>query len=151
MIFYFLIKALFGNVNTVSYYINSFLLTRYGVGYVWIVLIYLYCAISVPFLHKIKNKKWLFVACAIIYIVYEIAYFCGIGTENKFIMSTIYYMIPYAILTAIGLNFESLKKRTKIIICVLSFISFLTLAIYFFIKTGDLVSVSHYKYPPVFY
>ena len=149
--FCFLMQFLFGNIYSAKHYINSFLLTRYGIGYVWIVLIYLYCAILTPLLNKIKTKTWFLPFLIVIYIAYELLFHFQIGTSNKIILSTFYYIIPYGILTAIGLKYESLKKTYKIIICLLSFVGFTSIAIYYFVKTGELVSVSHFKYPPTLY
>lgn len=149
--FYFIVQAIFNNTYSIKYYINSFLLTRYGIGYVWIVLIYLYCALVIPLFHYTKNKKILFSLTVVVYIIYEFAYFYNIGTDNKFLMSTVYYIIPYATLTAIGFHYDSMSKKLKIFICTVSFATFISIAIYLYIKTGELVSVSHYKYPPVLY
>ncbi len=151
LVFYFITQLLFGNIYSVKHYINSFLLTRYGIGYVWIVLIYLYCALLTPFFNKVLSKKWLLPILAIVYIAYELLFYYQVGTNNKIILSTFYYIIPYGILTVIGLNYESFKKSHKIVICSLSFVGFILIAIYYFVKTGELISVSHFKYPPTFY
>lgn len=149
--FFFLLNALLGNVYSAEYYFNSFLLTRYGIGYVWIVLIYLYCAVLAPFLAKAEYGKAVWLTAAVIYVLYELAYYYGLGTESKLIMSTVYFIIPYGILTMIGLHYEKMKKRVKITVCVSAFLIFLILAVYYWVASGSCQQVSIAKYPPRLY
>ena len=107
LLFFFSIKACFGTVNTFRYYIDSFLLTTYGIVYVWIILIYLYCALTVVLCTHLK-PSWQFMAA--VYILYEIAFYMGVGIGNRFILSTIYYLIPYGTVTWIGFNYKKKEK-----------------------------------------
>lgn len=92
-------------------YIASFCLTRYGIAYVWIILIYIYCAILTPLYSRIKISKKTVFGLAVIYIIYELAYELRIGVENKLIYTTFYYIVPYGILAFIGYYFCYVKRE----------------------------------------
>lgn len=151
LVFFFLVKAAFGETNNVRYYIYSFMLTRYGIGYVWIVLIYLFCAILTPAACKMGygKKTWLITVSA--YVLYEIAFYFSLGTESRFIMSTVYYIIPYGMITIIGFYYDVMKKRQKVLLFLLSGITFLLMAIYYYVAIGEFQLVSIAKYPPRIY
>ena len=51
-VFSFLAAA--GTVYPLKYYLFSFCLTTNGIAYVWIILIFLYCALLSPFLKKLS-------------------------------------------------------------------------------------------------
>lgn len=113
LVIFFALMVVTGNVFDVAYYLYSFALTRYGIGYVWIILIYLYSALMIPVFDKLSTVKndWIVVAAA--YLVFEIAYFFGIGTDNKLVDSTFYYIIPYGVLTYLGFHYREFSGRTK--------------------------------------
>ena len=70
-----------GKFESIEYYLYSFGLTRYGIGYVWIILIYLYCAILVPLFDKISFTPLNSIIIIICYILYEICFYYSIGTH----------------------------------------------------------------------
>ena len=97
---------------------------------------------------EFTRKTTLFLAA--IYIIYEIAYYYGIGTENKLIDTTFYYMIPYGgVLTYLGFNYSRIKKKNMVVI--ISFSVFLCLLVYYWVKLGSFQSVQISKYPPRLY
>lgn len=149
--FFFLIQGAVGITYSWKYYLASYLLTRYGIGYVWIVLIYLYCAVLVPFLSPVRSRKGLWVIILVIYLLYEAAYFLKIGTENIVILNTVYYIIPYGVLTALGICHGHMEKKTKVLICAAAFTGFICAALYYRITCGSFQLVSIVKYPPRFY
>ena len=135
----------------IKYYVDSFLLTRYGIGYVWIVLIYLYSAVLVPlFYNKSPSGSDAIVIC-LVYVLYELAYHYQIGIRYKVIETTFYYIIPYGIITYLGYHYSGFSSRTKYSVTILSGVTFIVLIVYYLLETGTFQSVSAYKYPPRLY
>lgn len=149
--FFFLLKAICGEVNKFSYYVYSFLLTRYGIGYVWIVLIYIYCAILTPAIHHFGYGKKLWIGIVCVYVIYEVCYAQGWGCYNRLIMSTFYYVIPYGIVTAIGFHYEKMSRPVKLSLCIFSGLVFMLLAYYYYKQMGSFQRVQIAKYPPRLY
>lgn len=151
LLFYFSLMFLATKDHrSLEYYIASFCLTRYGIGYVWIILIYLYSAMLIPLYSKIgfSVKTTLFIVA--LYFVYEIAYYYRIGTDNRLIDTTFYYIVPYGgVLTYLGFNYNRIKRKKAI--AIFSLFIFIGLMIYYWIKLGSFQSVQIAKYPPRFY
>ena len=149
---YFIIRAIAQKeLFSIDYYINTYLLTRYGFGYVWIILIYLYSALLVPLFAKFKFSYKSILAIVLIYILYEICYCSGIGVNSKTVETTFYYIIPYGLLTFLGYNFSKISYKGKYIIIAISFLLFAGLAAYYAITTESLQNVQIAKYPPRLY
>ena len=152
LISYFIIQALltkkfFG----VKYYLASFLLTRYGFKYVWIILIYLYSAFLVPIYRRFGYHIKSIIVVLLIYIAYELLYFFGIGVSNKLVDTTIFYIVPYGMLTFVGFNIEKMKKKEKNLLLYISLSLFIFLSLYYHYKTGSFQLVQIAKYPPRIY
>ena len=145
--FYFCLLYILGHAFPVSYYLLSYALTIYGIGYVWVILIYIYSASLIPVFSKLgKTLSVCLVATA--YILYETAFHFGIGTDSRFVLTTIYNIIPYGLLTFLGFMYPLISEsgKTFIIICSCSF--FLVTAVYSFIFDGSFLSTQLFKYPP---
>jgi peptidoglycan/LPS O-acetylase OafA/YrhL len=134
-----------------KYYLSSFALTRYGIGYVWVILVYLYSALLIPLYSKIKLSKYGMFGIAVIYILYELAYYFQIGVDNKFLDTTFYYLVPYGVLTYLGYNYRHIEKKQKGIIVVAALAIFVGLGIYYWLKCGNPQLVQIAKYPPRLY
>ena len=152
LLFYFILQLLFsGKIMGASYYIYSFCLTRYGIGYVWIMLVFLYSALFVPFSAIINKRKYGFLFIIVLYILYELFFQLHIGAQYKIVDTTIYYLIPYGALTYLGCCYSNMKKQTKyIILCIACFL-FIGLGIYYWMLNGAFQSVQFAKYPPRLY
>ncbi len=152
LVFYFLFQFLiFKNQYTTRYYIDSFLLTRYAIGYVWIILIYLYCSLLVPFFHKIGfSFKSLFLIIGI-YILYEIFYYFRIGFDYKIIETTFYYIIPYGFIAYLGYFYPKMKDKRKDQIIGFSFLFFISCLLFYYFKNNTFPYLYDYKYPPILY
>ena len=128
--------------------ITSYNLTS-GIGYVWIIRIYLLSAIAVPILMNIKKYKKTIIA--ILFIVYEVLFYT-IGNANGILEHIVYYLIPYGLLCVyIGmrLNDWDNKKILKVSgVCLLIFVVIFT--VLYFTK-NQITKISDYKYPPRLY
>lgn len=152
LIIYFIVCFLLGDPYMgASYYLYSFAFTRYGIGYVWIILIYLYGMLLVPAIEQNKPSAKTVVFLVLLYGIYEFAYCSGIGGNSKIIASTLYFIIPYGILYYIGYYYIDFPEKAKKTLIVISSLLFILLAIYYRYAYGTFKIVSIAKYPPRIY
>ncbi len=140
-----------GHPYDVNYYLASYFLTRYGIGYVWIILVYLYCALLVPLFHKTGWNRRSVCTVAALYLLYEAAYWLRLGTDSRLLVSTFYYMIPYGSIAFLGYHYTGMKTATKYRIALASFLVFVSFAVYYRVGTGAFRLVQISKYPPRLY
>lgn len=127
---------------TLKLLLTSFTLYT-GIGYVWIIRVYLIIALFGEILIKIINKN--IIILFISYLIYELL--CKIKIDNQFI-NDIYknlFLIGfgYLLFFSYGVFFKSLKLNIKIIlssICLGSLI--------FKILTNGEMDLQYFKYPP---
>ena len=141
-------KLLTGEKISLFRMVFAFLLGQNGVGYFWIIMVYLVCAFMVPFLKKIdiQNKKHIF-AVLLIFIVHEIVCELEIGTTIKYFDDTILYIVPYGCMTLLGLNYERISKKGKRWIILCSAIVYIAISVFLYIANGEYVRTENYKYP----
>lgn len=152
LILFFIYKFIISNELMESkYYIDSFLLTRYGIGFVWIILIYLYSSLLLPLFKKIGYNYKTIIVLLIIYLLYELCCHYEVGMSNKIIETTFYYIIPYGILTYIGFNLDNIKNSKKILLIILNIIIFISLGLYLYNTCGSFQNVQVAKYPARLY
>lgn len=143
------------NLNKV---ITSYLLVS-GIGYVWIIKVFVLVAMISPFLFqlhtKITSHKKYFLFLAIIFIVYEaIRYLSlpyiqsGVGKTISFIF---HYIIPYGIVFAVGLRIPLLNNTQIKYLSILNLIMFIILAMILYLFYGHFVPTQDFKYPPSMY
>jgi peptidoglycan/LPS O-acetylase OafA/YrhL len=150
--FYFLLMFLAsGNHYSLKYYIASYCLTRYGIGYVWIILIYLYTALLLPVFSKLKLSKIGMLIVVLVYCLYEVMYYFNIGVNNLLVDTTLFYIIPYGLLAYLGYNYSHMSNKMKAIVAVISAILFVTFGVYYWRIYGSIQSVQIAKYPPRIY
>ena len=131
-----------------QFYVASFLLSTYGIGFVWVVLMFLYSSLTVPLFTRWKLTKGGAIYILLIYAIYETAYFFQLGVTNKLIITTFYYFIPYGIvLTYLGCNYRKMGK-CKYLVLFTSLTIFLILSFYYWQVYGTPQNVQIVKYPP---
>ncbi len=92
--------------------INSFLLLNEGIGYVWIVRVYLLVALVSPILARIAKKAsevkfWgIFAGCLVINeLMYVISCSLGEGWKaNEFLQNIVFYILPYSLAAMYGMR-----------------------------------------------
>ena len=149
LLFYFAVLYIRGYHYPADFYAFSFLLTSYGLGFVWVILIYIYSAALVP-VYSSLNKKALCIIVTL-YVIYELLYRFKAGTDNRFLMTTFYNIIPYGLLTFLGYIYPRLSPRSKKGIIVLSFAIYVICALSLYHYESLFVSTQQYKYPPRVY
>ena len=137
-----------GQVQPVEHYLASFMLTRYGIGYVWIMLIYLYGAVLIPLFARMgySRRSWIAVACC--YVAYELACHFRLGLDHKLVETTFYYLIPYGALTWLGCSRCAMSERTRALLPAAAAVAFAALCVYYRARTGAWQNVQVAKYPP---
>ncbi len=152
LLIYFLIQFLLTReAHPSKYYLASFLLTRYGIGYVWIMLIYLYCALLIPLFSRWKLSVRGIIIVLAACVLYEVMYFFGIGRDIKLIDTTVFYLVPYGALTFLGCNYSRMSEKARRLIAVGSLAVLAGLAIYYRVTGGAWLSFQETKYPPRLY
>jgi len=138
--------------------IGSYILLS-GIGYVWIIRVFLLVALVSPFILKFSNSTkshaTFFSVTAAIYIAYEIILFITKSFSESPIRTmfenTVLYVIPYAILFAIGLRLTQLSKQHMINFMMVAFAVCVTVGAILWNASGTLVLTQEFKYPPSIY
>lgn len=139
-------------VLSVKNVLSSYLCLQ-GIGYVWIIRVYVLCTFMLPFIVKFKkiNNTRLLITIFILYVLYELSV-NFLGTDNPIMNYIIYYLIPYGIVcTYIGTNLEKANNKKLKFYILISLSIFLLLAVILFITEGHFVLTNVYKYPPQLY
>jgi len=131
--------------------LGSFELTTFkGIGYVWIIRVFLLIAIVSPLilqLYKICGKKDSFLAViSVIYIFYEAALYLG-GGMSYFMDEIFFYALPYGCIFGLGLHLPSMKVSSIFNLSVFFMTIFLIVGGYYY-YAGAPLYITTYKYPP---
>lgn len=120
-----------------------------GIGYVWIIRVYILCAISVLFLMNIKRFKKAIIF--VLFLIYEVLFYT-IGNANGFLEYGIYYLIPYGFLcTYIGMELANWDNKKLIKIMLIFLLIFAIMFACFYIAKNQFEKISDYKYPARLY
>jgi len=136
---------------TVEDMLGSFALTTFkGIGYVWIIRVFLLIAIVSPFVLRLyktcgKNSSFLAVI-SVIYIFYEAALYLG-GGISYFMDEIFFYLLPYACIFGLGLHLPSMKVSSIFKLSVFFMAIFLMVGGYYY-YAGAPLALMKYKYPP---
>jgi fucose 4-O-acetylase-like acetyltransferase len=130
-----------------------------GIGYVWIIKVFLLVALVSPFIYRLHQKipgnHRYFGSIALVFIAYEMARFLTqeffATWPGELVQSISHYMIPYALVFAIGVRLPSLKPEETVWGMNLCLAAFILLAFLLAIETGNLVPTQAHKYPPTLY
>lgn len=135
------------------------LLDDIGIGYVWIIRIFLLVATVSPFIysycrHQSSHQKYLF-TITIIYLAYELI----LTISKPFLNSpldyvfekTILYLIPYSVVFSIGLRLPDLRRNQLLIIGSVAFAIFIYWTGVHWLLSRKFVHTQYFKYPPQSY
>ena len=132
--------------------LNTFLLAESGIGFVWIVSVYMICAALTPFVRYVDlNKGSHAFALAMIYICYELLFRSGHGLPNLILNNLFYYIVPYGSVLILGFNYDRLSAKKKNGIMLASLCIYGILAIHLMMKNGGYVQTNAWKYPARLY
>lgn len=135
--------------------IESYLMIN-GIGYVWIMLVYIWIAIFLPILIYIleKNKKlYNYILLITMYCFYEFIRYELVNNNSiisYYIKNTIPYCIIYPLIAMIGYYIDVLSNK-KILIISSCLLLFHVIFIFIFNERyGFFPNLGKYKYPPTF-
>ena len=135
------------NILTFNIILDTFILNN-GIGFVWVIRIYLIIALLIPLCRKIINKYnniVILISTLLIYIIYELLCHYGL-LSNPTILYLFAYIIPcYVLIILANYLFDNNK-----VLYVSSIISLLLFALFGYIlykQTGAIQSTQVYKYP----
>lgn len=147
-IFCLLIKPYPFDVRTIF---NTYMFLIYdGMGYVWVIRIFLLIALLLPFINKIIlrfKKIHIVLFCIIIYILYE--YLCCIGLFkiNIFMSNIIAYIVPCVILIVSSYYLNNSDNKRITIFAFIDFLVYLLCLFLIYHYTGEFKNTNYMKYP----
>ena len=166
LLFFFSSSYILDSLTSISYpftskaILTSFLLLG-GIGYVWIIRVFVLMAIISPLifgLHKYFASDVLFIAALSgIYIFYELI-FNSIQHLSitppllaTLVNSYLLLLIPYGCMLGLGMVLTRMDRKTVLASSVIFLIIFLILTMYHFSASGKFVATQSYKDPPTLY
>ena len=132
----------------------------WGIGYVWILRIFLFIALLTPPLLYYKDKitnNYIYAGIAFsVYIAYEVLIsqlyrFSPDGNTLFFVKEVILPIIPYACLYLYGLKLDELSSKFLIISGLICGLIFAGLAVHYYQENGEITGTFDYKFPPRLY
>jgi peptidoglycan/LPS O-acetylase OafA/YrhL len=132
-----------------------------GIGYVWIIRVFILVAIFSSLLISIyrycKTEFRFLSFLSVIYIFYELLFKVvpRFNLHNQFIAGLIndylFYLLPYGCLFGLGMTLPKLKKSTILMIIGIFMAIFLGWAGYYYHIRGHFISTHEFKYPARIY
>ncbi len=133
--------------------LSSFMLLE-GIGYVWIIRVFLMVAMISPFLYRYSsatrsNRRYL-LSLLIVYLLYEIFMSSPLhGLLYSYMFeNSILYVLPYSVVFALGLRLPDLDKKQLIIIMAITLCVFACWAGIHWNQSGKFIGTQAFKYPP---
>ncbi len=138
--------------------ITSYLLIS-GIGYVWIIKVFVLVAMISPLIFKLHEKisshKKYFILLFLVFIIYELLRYLSLPYIQKGAGKTMsyvtHYIVPYGVVFAVGLRIPLLKDVQIRYISIVSFLLFAVPAVGLYLFYGHFVPTQNYKYPPSIY
>lgn len=132
--------------------LGSFLLERDSIGYVWIIMVYLICALLVPLLSKVNIHSLRHLAVVSgAYVLFEVACALKLTTTVSALDDILYYIVPYGCVTLLGLNYEKLSRKIRLRVALCALVVFVTMAVWLYLQEGSFVYTQKWKYPARIY
>lgn len=139
--------------------LDSYLMIN-GIGYVWIMLVYMLIAIGLPCLiwfvtnDTISNRIKIGSLVAM-YLCYEFVRYLLVSLEQKnigvyYFKNTLPYLIIYTLIAGLGFSLRKIKRRKIVQVGLLCLGLHGVLAIMCYIFSGALPVMSALKFPPTF-
>ncbi len=130
-----------------------------GIGYVWVIKVFLLVAIASPFLfrwHKntVADSRY-FLVLATCLFVYEFMRFISLpyiqGGAGKLASLIVHYIIPYAAVFAIGLRMLKMDRKRLFLLSIVNLGIFSIVGLALWLQSGYIVPTQALKYPPSIY
>ena len=127
-----------------------------GIGYVWIIRVFLLIALITPLLSKVNNfikSQYTFIAIfSICLSIYLLVTFKNIGTNIELVNNWIYYAIGYGFLWWLGVKIKDFTK-TRLVVLILTLTSLFIIQGTIDLQQYEVISplilhINDFKYPP---
>ena len=117
-------------------------------GGVWIIWVYLLCAVMGPLLKRGMEYKWFLPTAIGVFILYEIivAAFPNL-IEVRILYYSAFTIIPYGIILLLGMYLNRLNSSKRIMILICAAVIHIILVGYYALQNGEYQLISNYKYP----
>lgn len=153
-IYFLIIRIVFKDSINLNLLLSSYSLHN-GIGYVWVIRIYIIESILLPLLYYLKriiNFKHIVFLTFIIYVIYEILCTFNLFNYNIILSDYIAYLFPLFVIILITyiLNKKILVDKNIKQAFVISFINiiiFIILFLYYYKTTGSIHNTNYRKYP----
>jgi peptidoglycan/LPS O-acetylase OafA/YrhL len=130
-----------------------------GIGYVWIIRVFLLVALISPLLFRwhqntISNSRY-FTLLALSFLIYEALRYCSLPYiqpgAGELVSAVLLYLIAYGLIFAIGLRISRLSSRQLYTLALLSLGICLLAGGWLFLLHGEFIPTQSLKYPPSVY
>lgn len=178
LLFFFVAAYFISKLQGVSYpffpkeIFYSFTLLIGGIGYVWIIRVFLLMAVIAPFLLSIRRRlaknSLFFLVILGAYLAYELLLFLmnqmpitEVRSLLDFLFQRVFIslllsqilllLIPYGCLFAFGMTITQIREKSLAFVMLIFFGIFVSLAVAYGNANGSFVLTQYYKYPPRLY
>jgi Acyltransferase family len=159
--FYFLglwLSGHSGNFLTMRKILETYTLVG-GIGYVWIIRVFLVVALLSPLVMKFvrgtKSEWMFFLLVGLAFLVYEFLLWTPVfhlkGPLFSLFGLFFYYGFVYAIIFAVGARLGRMTKIATIVVSGTAFAVFGAISFYLLDAEGELFPIQNFKYPPSLY
>lgn len=129
-----------------------------GIGYLWIIRVFLLVMVISPFLHMFTkfDKKWILLTIIVALLctdgLYYILQTCPMNSVLHFVLDEyVIYLIGYGAVFLCGLELAQRSIKNSKALFVLLWVMLVCLIVTMVIREGLPICFSDYKYPPRFY
>lgn len=151
LIVYFLFSYLIGQKQSFMVIVDTFLFQQTGIGYTWIILVYLICAVSLPIISKLSPNHAVITFWGVLLLLQEIICKCEFILSNHYLESICCYIVPYVFAYWCGYWFEKMGKNMRCGIVGGNFIIVVSCVVAMIHSGKNILSISIYKFPPRLY
>lgn len=135
--------------------VDSYLL-NHGIGYVWIIRVFLLVALSAPLLLQLSNclsNDWVYLTVIFfVYCLYELfLWLCRSSeflSQSSLLQDFFFYLIPYSCVLAVGIRVRFMTARKILLLCIIILFLFFGSAA---VAGLSFMELNEYKYPPRWY
>ncbi|WP_321532684.1 acyltransferase [uncultured Desulfuromonas sp.] len=160
-IFFLIFLVSYSSLDEEYPFTNYQIVTSYlfwsGIGYVWILKIYLTIAFIIPIFDRIDkstiSNRMYFSSIIILYIFYEFVYFsCAEFLYSvPFLKGSLFTIFPYVLVFAYGYRLNNFDNWLVFKITLYAAFAFCSIAILAYIFEGKFFQTQYFKYPPRVY
>lgn len=130
-----------------------------GIGYVWVIRVFILVALVSPLIYRYhvnqsSDKKYLS-TLLVVTLLFEVVRYLSLPyldiTLIKLISSITHFVVPYALVFALGLRLADLQAKLVTRLSMVFFGVFCLIAIGLYLGQGAFIPTQAFKYPPSLY